>query len=125
MDFNVRLKMDQQNRMRANMIAGNLQATITIGETWDAIEAHDQEKLIQDWRQILDTSGDIVSRLISSIEHHPSLGPSWKSLSKEIKDSRRYIWGRICLGDLKHHDGTVTKQSRIQANGEQGVAPNP
>ena len=110
--------------MRANMIAGNLQATIDIAIAWDSLEESEQTKLVEAWESIMDSSENMVSDIILVISNHSTLDPFWKGLSEEVHDSRRYIWERICLGDIKHPDGSITKQAEITGQGEQADGGN-
>ena len=110
--------MNTQNKIRAGVLAGNIQCSIGIGEAWDQMPEQARERIMERWREILDWSDQIVEDVVASIDAHEHLGPAWRTLTDEMREIRIEIFRTILLNDKTHHDGTVSIQRKMKEYSE-------
>ena len=105
--------MSEQNRIRAGLLAGNVQCTKGFSEPWEEMSNEERDELIEQWQEILDRSDYIVEDIVASIASHELLGPSWRQLEYETQIARTGIFECILLNDLTHPDGSVSVQRKV------------
>ena len=116
--------MSQQNKIRAGLLAGNIQCSQVIGEAWDGMTETARDEITRQWEDILDHSARIVDDVVSSINTHEQLGLAWNELPEEMRITRTGVFQCILLNQLTHPDGTVSIQREMKPNGEQNVDLN-